>query len=503
MLCASMPFTAAGPDTTQVTFAWKTANNGNDDRNAHNMKMSTFIGHDGAEKVLLKYGYQPDNHTENYLQVVDSSLQTLMPQTLQYAQNNDNCNANIDNYKLIESTATSARFFGGVECNGNGNDDGGSSLFRITFQNGNYQLVNDVDYLQTEADVERWRPYHALAVDPATGGQLLVQCGAAGNTNPPNKGARCYMLQQNGNDLNLLARGYAARRDGNLYYQDPKPNIYPGTNAGFVTYVMADTTGRGNNKTKARTTMVYRAFQVTQANGIEFTGEQLALPSDKTDLAHPAQCGLTFGTGPNATFGMALYNGTIAGSPSATAQIEMFTLENGLLVRKDEGVFATGVDNAHLQNFYGQNPDDQGREFLTCREIQNPFFGDPAAQLRLNGQMTSTTDVQSFLLIPYGARHMRDRDGAGPEGITIDEKLSMNFAIIPASRAATVPPPGTPDPTSQLPQPIDNPDPTVISNPITPGGTALGGCSTSGNSSGMATLALLGLALIIIRRRRS
>jgi hypothetical protein len=147
LLCATMPFTAAGPDTTQVTFAFKTANDGNDDRNSHNMKMSTFVGHDGTEKILLKYGYQPNNRTNNYVQVIDSSLQTLMPQTLQYEQNNDNCNANIDNYKLIESTATAARFFGGVECNGNGNDDGGASLFRITFANGNYQLANDVDYL--------------------------------------------------------------------------------------------------------------------------------------------------------------------------------------------------------------------------------------------------------------------------------------------------------------------------------------------------------------------
>lgn len=148
------------------------------------------------------------------------------------------------------------------------------------------------------------------------------------------------------------------------------------------------------------------------------------------------------------------------------------------------------ADSGYLANLYGNNPNTQGRDFVSCiGSIPNPGYGQATGW---------QSDVKSFIVTAsYGMMNENDY------------KNSMFISFVPAyTPSQTLPPddPGTPPPTGD--NGGDNGDngsgdgtPSDPSSPTTSG--SAGGCSTGGTGSGASSmLLLLGACFIAIRRRR-
>jgi MYXO-CTERM domain-containing protein len=224
----------------------------------------------------------------------------------------------------------------------------------------------------------------------------------------------------------------------------------------------------------------------------------MALPADTAptlDVTHGFQCSTLWGEDGTATSAAFLMHGSINGSSN--------TVGTGL-VRQWDGLtraytndtmvtLGTAIDTGWLSNIYGENPNTQGRNFLHCLgNVANPGYG-------IDGGFMS--DVKTFVAIPAATRRLDPLTGMN------EDKLSLQLQLIPA---VTAPPAGQDPPDDTNPDdtnpddtnPDDtNPDPT---NPDTDSSTgALGGCNAGSSSTGTGSLALLGLALLFVRRRRN
>jgi len=120
----------------------------------------------------------------------------------------------------------------------------------------------------------------------------------------------------------------------------------------------------------------------------------------------------------------------------------------------------------------------------------NPYFGQPTGWM---------PEVKNFVATAATPRKMR----AGTN--IAQDKLSLELALTPivtTPETQPEPEPGTALEPNADPDPETDPglDEGISSNPTT--GSTLGGCSTGG-STGYGFLALLGLALLGVTRRRN
>ncbi|MBT8491441.1 MAG: hypothetical protein KJO07_00155, partial [Deltaproteobacteria bacterium] len=206
-----------------------TDSDGNRYRNAHKCRMSLV---NGGRDVLMQHNYAPNNDDNNngltcqanhacaYSTVYDGNLVPKSDPrieegaigTLTVAKNNDNCSENdgpaavaYDTCDCDPETDPDCDPSGtcvtasvqGDGCNGNGRDDSWLTQVRVTCDNsvteGYPCTIQNYADLSACEDHERWRGQCEKdeGLSSEMGVPVVMCCGTAGNTQPPNKGVRC------------------------------------------------------------------------------------------------------------------------------------------------------------------------------------------------------------------------------------------------------------------------------------------------------------------------
>jgi len=458
-----------------------TDNRGDEYQNAHRMTMTPVLGGTAA---LVTYGYDPDNNTRLYGMVLNPDCSTAADQTLLLAKNNDNIGgAGSSTAAVTFDSPTETR---AVECpigNGNGTDDGWCLGITITKDAAGKVTVKRAWDISVESQEERTRMY----VVPTAIPEHVFYCDAAGNSQPPQIGIRCGLVNAAPgvpNNQRLVWRKLVAQREGNIYRSTPNVSVMldaagKPTNKMVIGYVEVDTRNR-NGRNKGRTTIMHMTAEVTPdtlnvlapaAPGMVSFGDQ----------AHPSSCQGQFG--PNGDPAAFVMQGSIVDTTTGVGRISVvrFDQATNKINREKEVTYSNSTGMGYISQYYGNNPNTpQGRNHQTCQMFHNPGYG-------VVGGFQPT--VKDFLVVSNTGRKLRT-DGS------VQDKSAWSLILVPA----VVPNTTTPDPT---PDPMPDPDPQPQPDPTAPDpGSTFGGCSTGGSSSGAMVL-VLGAAVAVIRRRRS
>jgi uncharacterized protein (TIGR03382 family) len=262
---------------------------------------------------------------------------------------------------------------------------------------------------------------------------------------------------------------------------------------------------RGNNNDNQKGGTVHRVNMAVMQ--VDKTGMSYVTPM--TDMStklkgtggtHLHMTPGVFGAAGALKSGAIFINGSHTGGHFAGAA-RTLTWDSTTSAFADSGAMATAAFDRHLYpNYLGNNPGNQGRNYAGSLLLKNPFAGQTSTSGKIN------TDSYLMLFITTG-KPMSEL--AQPE-----IKPSAFLTIIPVASACgggggggtgTGGGTGGGAPGCGGDDPADPTDPTDPTNPepIDPGGDAsssLGGCSTGG-SAGFASMLLIGLALLIRRRR--
>jgi MYXO-CTERM domain-containing protein len=489
MMCASVLIDAqAGPVMQSMQYV--TNNDGNRNRNAHHPRLTKIF--DG-EAVAVTYNYAPDNRARAYTTVFGPNCAQISDRKQIMAKNNDDCSeTNGETPEIVvEQTATKARLVSFHGCNGNGQDDAWVAGTSITKNaDGSFTVSKDWDF-SIEANEERSRGTMLPTSEP----NLAVACWTAGNTQPPNKGVRCGGIdtaEGTATGDRLLWRQYVERKEGELYRTQIRsaPILDAAgapTNQAYIEY--QELTKRRRND---------RGAVSRKASVIQFSREGLdvlAVPqydiAQAVDVTHGAICSTQFGVEGQTVSAMFTLSGSLNGSTGtlSTAQTVMWDNAARKLINDRQLPLNSTIDTGWLSNIYGQNPENQGRNYTRCvAGIANPHYGVAGAW---------NSEIKEFVGIVAASRRMDVSTGL-PE-----QKLATELVLVP-----TVVAPETP----RDPDPIDPADPADPVDPSNPdpnfpddgnnGGSTLGGCSVNGSAPAGGLIAMLGLAFLFVTRRR-
>jgi MYXO-CTERM domain-containing protein len=258
-----------------------------------------------------------------------------------------------------------------------------------------------------------------------------------------------------------------------------------------VQYIESDGTGKNTNN-KGNSLQHVQVLQVSQA------GWQMK--SQKTDIGpyhtHAGMCGAAFGVEGEESVHLGMFQAPITGAGQPALQYALYdNITKTIEVDTNYKYWTVGwyADSGMLANIYGQNPNDQGRDFLRCTgDIPNPGYQQ---------QGGFKPSVKTFVATPHAGRVYLD-----------EEKNSMWFSLVPGVTEKVVPPEPPADPVEPPPADDINEDVTPEVEPPAPENLpgapmlsgAESGCSVapSSGSSGLGALVVLGLAAFGLARRR-
>ena len=463
----------------QTGMRYVTNNRGDEYQNGHVPVLAPIFG---GELTLIYYNYDPDNNTKLWGKILGPDCEELEGQTLLLAKNNDDVLGHAANPVVVYDSPTETRLGSCGIGNGNGRDDMWCIGVRATkAANGDLSIQRYFD-VSVEAEEERSR-------SPVAGTNIpdhIFECAAVGNTQPPNRGTRCSLINtapNTPNDQRIVWRQYIQQRQGKIYATTPAlaPVLNPdGSYTGeyIVSYVEVDTNNR-NGREKGATSLKTVPVKVT-LDGLEMLDEPRYNLAGFGDQAHQHMCAVNWG--PEGKPGTMIVQGSVVGSITGVprASIVSYDPVTKKAVLEDEVVFGDSYDTGWISQYYGNNPNTpQGRNHSFCMMLDNPGYGVP-------GGFEPT--VKQFVLAANTPRRLRI-DG------TPEDKLAFDLVLIPAVIPGEDPGP-TPDPD---PEPEPEPEP----DPVDPDGSGaqVGGCSASGGA-GAGSLLLLGFAAAFIRRRR-
>jgi hypothetical protein len=504
LLCASVAMDPInGPTLNSMQYV--TNNDGNRRRNANHPE-TTKVSFGGQEYVVAYYNYAPDNRARRYAQVFGPGCQSMSAQTQVMQKNNDDCSETHGNlsFAVYEQTETYARIASADGCNGNGRDDAWMNAIRVDFDGDSFSIDKEWD-VSIESQEERHRGTIFL---PAGTTNLAVECGTAGNNQPPRRGIRCYGvdLDPNGEqganaDSRLLWRQYIERYGDEVDGKDIHPTqirfapILDGegraTDTVLATWQRIEGRRRAG-KGSARTMIQALTFS---RDGMERIGTPQTDIFPASDATHASICSTLWGTTGSEQPRALMISSSVNGSTASFARAAVVGHDGTQAVLDTTVGLRAAIDNAWLSNIYGNNPNTQGRNFISCNTVGNPGYGVSGGYM---------SDVKSFMAIPANTRRMR-------EGDTIPEdKLALELVLVPTViDAPDAPEPGDGDD----PDPADgdgdgdgtgNGDGTGDGNGNNGNQNLGGGCAASGGAGSLSSIALLAGALFLLgfRRRR-
>ena len=512
-------FTGLGTNTATTGGArFVTNNNGNEYRNANHPSAYAI-----ADNVMcVEYNYQPNNtnNTERYAQCFDAAGKTLMAQTKIYAKNNDDCSMNQDasssfviNTKSDGGTGAIAKMVAWRGCNGNGSDDGWMQGFQYKIDN--LASPTKVTFTQT-SDVsvcpreERSHGYCTTGTDD----NVAICSWTEGNTQPQRDGVwmAAVDLTKTGQQAIIWKQQIDGRKDvpniGRTYAMRAMTDrvLLPNATTGALerTDMVMWRSGqvRGNNNTNNKGGTYYAnnvAVIKATRQGLQYVVPMTDMSSkllglDGTHLGFKfAMVGTTDALKPSI---MLLGGSHFGGGYGAQMTMVQWDQATNTFV-KGESREGAPYDRHLYPNYLGNNPGNQGRNYLGAEFIKNPFVSATDAG----------KDQYLMVLASTGKDPSEMPSATCPD--CAKKKLSAYLTIIPVAQnptaASTGPGTGTgsgsgsgsgSDSGSGADQGTGTPTDTA-----TDPGASLGGCSTSGGSSGAATLLLIGLAAFIRRRR--
>jgi uncharacterized protein (TIGR03382 family) len=437
-----------------------------------------------------------------------------MPQTLLFAKNNDDASM-CEDAKCSDTIVTApgkARIVGWRGANGNGRDDGWVSIHDITCDAGltscTLAKIADLSLCPRE---ERSHGAVTFGTDPNT----VIATWTEGNTQPQRDGTWIAAVNvgagENGANAQsrlLWKKQVEGRKDSpsgiRTYSMRAMQSRILKTDAATGKLVATDQliwrSGdlRGNNNGNGKGGTYYHSqmgvIEATAA-GMKYVGPGGVLTDTKTlvdvaptllglDGTHLGMAFAMFGTTNALVPGITFLSGSHTGG-GASAQVRSVTYDAATAKFADAGMSPIAPYDRHLYpNYLGNNPGNQGRNYANGKMIANPFVGT-----------ANNNDAHLMIFATTGKDPV---DMLKPE-----LKLSAYISILPITQTPVASQPGggtgtgtgdgTGDGTGGETPPGED--------PADEAGTALGGCSTTGSTGGLATFLLIGLAAFIRRRR--
>ncbi len=510
-----------------------TDNDGNEYRNANKPQLMPI---NNGKNMLVMFNYQPEGtmDTRRYAKVLDASCNQIpitnangdpRKQVLIMAKNNDDC----DMHQTGEGPCDVHEDAGGVTrlvcwagCNGDGQDDGWLNHVSVDCDVDGQgeatacQVRKDFDLSLCRRE-ERSRGRCTVADEDVN---TAICTWTEGNNQPQRDGtwiaavdismsgemgenadSRLIWKEQIDGDKDMGEyRTYSVRAKHTRILKPRADGSLERTN--MLIFHSGDLQGQNRDDKKGGT---YRAMQVGVIRATAQGMDWIVPLHDEKDMllgidgTHLTMCPAVFGESDNLTPGFTLVQGSHNGGgvtePIAKA-ISFDTTTNKLT---DLGTHRVGgsYDRHLYSNYLGNNPGNQGRNFMGCTLLRNPFAGQNGSQ------------------VEYFVAHALT--GKDPADI-IDARLkpSSFVTLLPVATHTQAPPPADPtpppadptDPPTSPPTvepsepPTTSPDPSTSSSksPSMLGCTAATGRQNT--SRGLVLLIGMGIALLITRRSR-
>jgi MYXO-CTERM domain-containing protein len=429
----------------------------------------------GADNLLFCYGTNDANNAnvQWYGQVLGLNMVAKAGRT-RLSDNNGNDGAGTCRMVLdanMQVSALPTTFYTVYNDNGDNMDGAGATI------NANFTITknSDTDAIIDPANIPRgflaqYSPTHFLA------------CSARGDQRPPEDGNYCRTITVAGNKVGRQQAVLETNENVNprIYANSIKvqtPKAY-----GDIVYTLNTTssgTGRNNNNNGA-TNVYLDALRVGPDNILSVVARTPV--GQLYGGTHSAMCTGSFG--PDGLHSALLIQGTISGSGPGVATPYTFDSATNAFTAGPLKVTTSGYsDVAELANEYGNNPNTQGRDFISCvGDIPNPGYGVTGGFM---------PEVQTFFAVFNQGKNEAE-----------DYKNSAVVTLFPGHTPDIELPPDSPpeNPDDDVP---GNDDPDDPGTGVGGGSGASGGCSVASNGQGAASLVLiLGAMVLVVRRRR-
>jgi hypothetical protein len=440
----------------------------------------------GDGKMLFLFGTNDDNNNnvQPYAQMLDAMTGNPLGARTNLGDNNGNdgagtaqilkSGATLD--ALALPTAYPKRF---VYCYNDNGDNADCTVAQIN-QDQSVNVTNRINDVIDPANIPR--PFMAQIT---TDGKFAV-LAAKGDERPPEDGAYARVIDvanpNNGDGGRLTGQMALMKSNEGARLYANSPEIAPGPTAG--TFWAINTTSHQENDNDKGTSMLYGHI-------IQFAPDySLQIMSTKAVghyQAHAALCTSTHG--PDGVQAGVLVESSISNSGPGVVT-PLYYDSTGLAISEGPAKVTSPytADSGELANLYGNNPNTQGRDFVSCiGSVQNPGYGLDTGWQK---------ETQSFIVTAsYG---MMSPD---------DYKNSMFLTFIPAHTPNVTLPPDTPNPDDGDDGNDDVPDDDGdgVPNDQDPDykSGSSGGCNMAGTEgSALGGLVLLLGAFIVTRRRR-
>jgi len=273
-------------------------------------------------------------------------------------------------------------------------------------------------------EAERGRPSVVRVSDD----RALV-CSTDGLGQPPVGGVACALFNAITGDRLWSERIAIAQPNATpkIYYT--QPIIVKGENGRF--YVQVERTNGGGNRNNrgdgdqnrgASHNMIFTLLPDDQGPRIQ---TDATVDGIGVNQVHATACSGKYG--PEGKWHVAVFDASITGSGIASVALARFDIPTQRLVRltntdgtpRNQVLGGYNADGGYLANLYGQNPNNQGREYLRCiGDVPNPGYGVAGGYM---------PGVRSFFVFPYTGM---------VEG---DPKNSLFLSLMPADEPPAAP----------------------------------------------------------------
>jgi MYXO-CTERM domain-containing protein len=487
--CSSYELQNNAPPKEVVHLQRLSSYRGNGERLCNHPRMAT----DGD---VIMWGYGSDynnNRPSTYVGVIDHMCRTLANPVMVDAHSTTELppNSGITADDNGVPTTTIANNNGAIDIAYNGN--GNFTLGYLSTAGNATEAAYAVGLKLTKQDVlyNVTRSWINPIVSPSNIGRPTIKsidanrslfCATQGNNRPPEKGVVCAVLDaSNGNPVwkNTVAGSYRDATDQMHYFS--QPTIAKISDGRFALNTV-ESNGRGKNTNLKGTNLAHLYV-------LDYASDAIVMNTQATGIAahqtHSTICGGSYGPEGRPV------TAVISAPPTGIGRAEMVMVDFDATAKTftwDDDAHKWPItwygDSGHLANWYGRNPMRQGRDFLRCiGDVPNPGYHTDGGYMK---------DVASFFVAAVSGR------------VPGDYKNSLYVTFVPG-KADTPSAPQNPAPADDLPLPTnDNGNGNDQPKPNDSSGCA---CSTpgAGTSSGtmFGSLALLGLAIAAVRRRRS
>jgi MYXO-CTERM domain-containing protein len=459
----------------------------------------------GGTDMLFMFGTNDDNQTnvQPYAQILDAMTGVAKSGRTNLGDNNGNDGAGTATMLRVGATMDTLalptsypkRF---VYCY---NDNGNNADCTVSEIQGDGSVQNRARINDVIDPANIPRPFQQqISVD----GKFVVTA-AKGDQRPPEDGAYLRVINVanpnagNGGKLTNQQALMMSNEGRELYANSPE--IAPGPTAD--TFWMMNVTSMGGGKDNDNGGD--KGASTFYAHVVKFNAEnQLEILSTAGQVGHYAAHGSLCNSshGPDGVNAGVIVEAAITGSgPGVVTPIyynaEAMTISEG----PTKVTTPYSADSGYLANLYGNNPNNQGRDFVSCiGSVPNPGYGIENSFPSFRGAKTL------IVTATYGKEYEEDY------------KNSMYIAFVPAHTPNEVldpDDPGTPPDDGNGGDDTGDGDGSGNGDGSGSGdgsgdgdgsgstsSGAGGGCAAGGNSSGAGLLLILGAFLAVRRRRR-